>query len=244
LLKSIWESKPMLAVNHIDAFYGRVQALWNVSLRMDEEEIVALVGANGAGKSTLLNIIFNLLRPASGTVEFLGRRIDILAPYHIGELGISYVPEGGRLFKEMTVRENLEMGAYVHEAWKQREETLDHVYKIFPRLKEKEKQLVRTLSGGEQQLLAIGRGLMSKPKLCVFDEPSYGLAPLLVREIFRIIQGLRHQGIAILLIEQNVRQTLEIADRAYVLENGRIVSEGRSSELLQDDHIKKAYLGL
>jgi branched-chain amino acid transport system ATP-binding protein len=144
----------------------------------------------------------------------------------------------------MTVRENLEMGAYVYGVWRQKEETLNQVYAMFPRLKEREKQLVRTLSGGEQQMLAIGRGLMSRPKLCVFDEPSYGLAPLLVKEIFRIIQGLRHQGIAILLIEQNVRQTLEIADRAYVLENGRIISKGKSRELLQNDHIKKAYLGL
>jgi branched-chain amino acid transport system ATP-binding protein len=234
----------MLALNHINAFYGRVQALWDISLRIDEGEIVALVGANGAGKTTLLNIIFSLLRPASGTVEFRGRRIDGLAPHHIGELGISYVPEGGRLFRDMTVRENLEMGAYVYEAWKQKEETLSRVYEIFPRLKERQKQLVGTLSGGEHQMVAIGRGLMSRPKLCIFDEPSYGLAPLLVREIFRIIQGLRDQGIAILLIEQNVRQTLEIADRAYVLENGRIVSEGKSRELLQNDHIKKAYLGL
>jgi len=234
----------MLAVNHIDAFYGRVQALWDVTLRINEREIVALVGANGAGKTTLLNIIFSLLHPASGTVEFLGRRIDGLAPHHIGELGISYVPEGGRPFREMSVRENLEMGAYIHEAWKQREETLNQVYTMFPRLKERQKQLVGTLSGGELQMVAIGRGLMSRPKMCVFDEPSYGLAPLLVREIFRIVQRLRERGIAILLIEQNVRQTLEIADRAYVLENGRIVSEGKSRELLQDDHIKKAYLGL
>jgi branched-chain amino acid transport system ATP-binding protein len=144
----------------------------------------------------------------------------------------------------MTVRENLEMGAYIHEAWKQKEETLSQVYTMFPRLKERQRQLVGTLSGGELQMVAIGRGLMSRPKLCIFDEPSYGLAPLLVKEIFRIIKGLHGQGISILLIEQNVRQTLEIADRAYVLENGRIVSEGKSAELLQDDHIKKAYLGL
>jgi branched-chain amino acid transport system ATP-binding protein len=234
----------MLEVNNINAFYGRVQALWDVSLRIDEGEIVALVGANGAGKTTLLNIIFSLLRPASGTVMFLGRRIDNLAPYHIGELGISYVPEGGRPFREMTVRENLEMGAYVYEAWKQKGGMLSQVYNTFPILKERERQLVGTLSGGEVQMVSIGRGLMSRPKLCVFDEPSYGLAPLLVKEIFRIIQGLRDQGISILLIEQNVRQTLEIADRAYVLENGRIVLEGKSKELLQNDHIKKAYLGL
>jgi branched-chain amino acid transport system ATP-binding protein len=144
----------------------------------------------------------------------------------------------------MTVRENLEMGAYVYEAWKNKEESLNKVYDMFPRLKERQRQLVGTLSGGELQMVAIARGLMSRPKLCIFDEPSYGLAPLLVKEIFRIIEGLRHQGIAILLIEQNVRQTLEIADRAYVLENGRIVSEGKSGELLQNDHIKKAYLGL
>jgi branched-chain amino acid transport system ATP-binding protein len=234
----------MLTVNHINAFYERVQALWDVSLRVNEGEIVALVGANGSGKTTLLNIIFSLLRPASGSVEFFGGRIDNLAPHHIGELGISYVPEGGRPFREMTVRENLEMGAYVNKAWKQKEETLNQVYQMFPRLKERQKQLVGTLSGGELQMVSIGRGLMSRPKLCVFDEPSYGLAPLLVKEIFRIIQRLRDQGISILLIEQNVRQTLEIADRAYVLENGRIVSEGKSKELLQDDHIKKAYLGL
>lgn len=234
----------MLAVNNINAFYGRVQALWDVSLRINEGEIVALLGANGAGKTTLLNIIFNLLRPASGAVEFLGTRIDSLAPHHIVKLGISYVPEGGRLFREMTVSENLEMGAYADEAWSQKEEMLSQVYNMFPRLKERQRQLVGSLSGGEHQMVAIGRGLMSRPKLCVFDEPSYGLAPLLVKEILRIIQGLRDQGISILLIEQNVRQTLEIADRAYVLENGRIVSEGKSRELLQNDHIKKAYLGL
>jgi branched-chain amino acid transport system ATP-binding protein len=234
----------MLAVDHIEAFYGRVQALWDVSLRVNEGEIVALVGANGAGKTTLLNIIFSLLRPASGTVEFRGRRIESLAPHHIGELGISYVPEGGRLFREMTVRENLEMGAYSYKAWKQKEETINQVYDMFPRLKERQRQLVGTLSGGEHQMVAIGRGLMSRPKLCVLDELSYGLAPLLVKEIFHIIEGLRDQGIAILLIEQNVRQTLEIADRAYVLENGRIVLAGKSAKLLKNDHVKKAYLGL
>ncbi len=234
----------MLAVNHINAFYGKVQALWDVSLEIHEGEIVALVGANGAGKTTLLNIIFSLLRPASGTVEFLGRRIDHLVPHHIGALGISYVPEGGRPFREMTVRENLEMGAYVDQAWKRKEETLAQVYVMFPRLREREKQLVGTLSGGELQMVAIGRGLMSRPKLCVFDEPSYGLAPLLVKEIFHIIRGLRDRRISILLIEQNVRQTLEIADRAYVLENGRIVLERESKKLLESDHIQKTYLGL
>ena len=234
----------MLEVNKINTFYGRIQALWGVSFKINEGEIVALVGANGAGKTTLLNTIFGLLRPASGTVEFLGRRIDGLVPYNIGALGISYVPEGGKLFSEMTVRENLEMGAYIYKAWKQKEETVNQVYEIFPILKERQGQLAGTLSGGERQMLAIGRGLMSRPKLCIFDEPSYGLAPLLVAEIFRIIEGLRDQGIAILVIEQNVHQTLEMADRAYLLENGRVVLEGAGEKFLNNKHVKKAYLGL
>jgi branched-chain amino acid transport system ATP-binding protein len=234
----------MLEVSNIDTFYGKVQALWDVSLKIDKGEIVALVGANGAGKTTLLNTISGLLRPASGTAKFLGKRIDGLPPHSIVELGMSHVPESRRLFPDMTVRENLEMGAYLLRAWKQKEETLEQVYQLFPSLKERASQLARTLSGGEQQMLAMGRGLMSRPKLCMLDEPSNGLSPLLVIEIFDIIQGLRERGIAILLIEQNVRKTLEIADRAYVLENGRIVSQGKSKKLLQNDHIKKAYLGL
>jgi branched-chain amino acid transport system ATP-binding protein len=234
----------MLEVRNVDTFYGKAQALWDVSLRIGEEEIVALIGANGAGKTTLLNTISGLLRPASGSVEFLGKRIDGLPSHSIVELGISHVPEGRKLFADMSVRENLEMGAYVHEAWKRKEETLRQVYQVFPILKEREGQLARTLSGGEGQMLAIGRGLMSRPRLCLFDEPSYGLAPLLMAEIFRIIQGLRDRGIAILLVEQNVRQSLEIADRAYVLENGRVVLEGNSKGLLQEELIRKAYLGL
>ena len=234
----------MLEVNNINTFYGKAQALWDVSLRIDEKEIVAFIGANGAGKTTLLNTISGIIRPASGRVEFLGERIDGLMPHVIVEMGISHIPEGRRLFTEMSVRENLEMGAYTNRAWVNKQETIEKVYQVFPALKERERQLARTLSGGEQQMVAMGRGLMSRPKLCMFDEPSSGLAPRLVTEIFRIIQGLRDRGIAILLIEQNVRQTLEIADRAYVLENGRIVSEGKSEKLLQDDHIKKAYLGL
>ncbi len=234
----------MLEVRNIDTFYGKAQALWDVSLGVGEEEIVALIGANGAGKTTLLNTISGLLRPVSGSVEFLGKRIDGLPPHSIVELGISHVPEGRRLFADMSVRENLEMGAYVYEAWKWKEETLRQVYQVFPILKEREGQLARTLSGGERQMLAIGRGLMSRPRLCLFDEPSYGLAPLLMAEIFRIIQGLHDQGIAILLVEQNVRQSLEIADRAYVLESGRIALEGNSEGLLQEELIRKAYLGL
>jgi len=234
----------MLEVSNIDTFYGKAQALWDVSLRVDEKEIVALIGANGAGKTTLLNTISGLLRPASGRVEFLDKRIDGLTPHSIVELGISHVPEGRKLFTGMTVRENLEMGAYPYHAWQQKKETLEYVYQVFPRLKEREKQLSRTLSGGEQQMLAMGRGLMSRPKLCMFDEPSYGLAPILVVEAFQAINSLREQGITVLLIEQNVRRTLEIADRAYVLENGHVVLEGACDKLLQSDYVRKAYLGI
>jgi branched-chain amino acid transport system ATP-binding protein len=234
----------MLEVSDIDTFYSKAQALWDVSLKVDEGEIVALIGANGAGKTTLLNTISGLLRPASGSVEFLGKRIDGLTPHSIVELGISHVPEGRKLFTEMTVWENLEMGAYPYHAWKRKKETLQQVYQAFPILKERERQLARTLSGGEQQMLAMGRGLMSRPKLCMFDEPSYGLAPKLVLEVFQVIKSLREQGLTILLVEQNVRRSLEIADRAYVLENGRVVLEGTCHECLESEHVKKAYLGL
>jgi len=234
----------MLKVSNINTFYGKLQALWDVSFRVEEKEIVALVGANGAGKTTILNTISNLLYPASGTVEFLGRRIDKMPAYRIVELGISHVPEGKKLFPDMTVRENLEMGAYTHQAWKRKEETLEQVYQIFPILKEKAGQLARTLSGGEQQMLAMGRGLMSRPRLCMFDEPSSGLAPILMMEVFEVIKKLREQGTTILLVEQNVQRALEIADRAYVLENGRIALEGESKELLQEELVRKAYLGL
>jgi branched-chain amino acid transport system ATP-binding protein len=234
----------MLEICNINALYGKAQALWDVCLGINEAEIVALVGSNGAGKTTLLNTISGVLCPASGSVEFLGRPIEGLPPHAIVELGISHVPQGGRVFPDMTVRENLEMGAYPYHAWKQKEETFEQVYQVFPILKERERQLARTLSGGERQMLAMGRGLMSRPRLCLFDEPSYGLAPLLAADIFRIIQTLHDQEITVLLIEQNVRQSLEIADRAYVLENGRIALEGNSKELLQEELIRKAYLGL
>ncbi len=234
----------MLEVSHIDTFYGRIQALWDVSLTIGEAEIVALVGANGAGKTTLLSTLSGLLRSASGSIEFRGKRIDGLKSHAIVELGISHIPEGRRLFPDMSVRENLEMGAYLRRVWKEKEETLEQVYQLFPNLRERQGQLARTLSGGEQQMVAMGRGLMSKPRLCIIDEPSSGLAPIVVDEIFRIIEGLRHQRMAIFLIEQNVQQTLEIADRAYVMENGRIVIAGESKKLLQEELIRKAYLGL
>jgi branched-chain amino acid transport system ATP-binding protein len=234
----------MLHVSNIDTFYGKIQALWGVSLTIEEAEIVALVGGNGAGKTTLLNTISGLLRPASGTVEFRGKRIDGLKPHAIVQLGMSHIPEGRRLFPDMSVRENLEMGAYTKCVWKDKHNTLKKVCEFFPTLQARQGQRASTLSGGEQQMVAMGRGLMSQPKLCIIDEPSSGLSPILVEEIFGIIEGLREQGIAIFLIEQNVQQTLEIADRAYVLENGRITLEGESKRLLQEEVIRKAYLGL
>jgi branched-chain amino acid transport system ATP-binding protein len=234
----------MLQVNNLNIFYGRIQALWDICLSIDEGEIVAIVGANGAGKSTLVHAISGLLQPTSGTITFKGQRIDCLTPNRIVELGISHIPEGRRLFTEMSIRENLEMGAYSADSWKVRKETLERVYGLFPILKEREKQLATTLSGGEQQMLAMGRGLMSRPKLCIIDEPSNGLAPKLVSDVFQIVKSLRDQGITILLIEQNVHQTLQVADRALVLENGRLALEGCCEDLLKSDHIRKAYLGL
>ena len=234
----------MLEVSNLDVFYGKSQALRDVSLRVDEGEIVALVGANGAGKTTLLNTISGLLRPASGSVEFLGTRIDRLAPHKIINLGICQIPGGRKLFSDMTVGENLEMGAYASVGWKRRKETLKQVYQVFPVLKERRKQSAKKLSGGEGQMVAIGRGLMSSPRLCMFDEPSYGLAPKLFSEVLEVIKRLREQGITVFLVEQNVRQTLEVADRAYVLENGRIVLEGTGKDLLQNEQVRKAYLGL
>jgi branched-chain amino acid transport system ATP-binding protein len=234
----------MLEVSNLDVFYGKSQALRDVSLKVNEKEIVALVGANGAGKTTLLNTISGLVRPASGSVEFLGKRIDRLAPYKIMNLGICQIPEGRKLFSDMTVGDNLEMGAYSSAAWKRRKETLERVYQVFPVLKERQKQSAKKLSGGERQMVAIGRGLMSNPRLCMFDEPSYGLAPKLFLEVLEVVRQLREQGITILLVEQNVRNTLEVADRAYVLENGRIVLEGKGKDLLKNEQVKTAYLGL
>ena len=234
----------MLVVRNINTFYGKIQALWDVSFEVHEGEIVALIGGNGAGKTTLLSTISGIIHPTSGSVWFLGNRVDGKEPAIIVEQGISQVPEGGRLFPDMSVRENLEMGAYPSHAWKHKEETMRQAYQIFPVLKERENQIVMTLSGGEKQMVAIGRGLMSRPRLCIFDEPSYGLAPLLVLEIFRVIKSLREHGITVLVVEQNVKQSLEMADRAYVLENGRIVLEGKGGDLLKNDYVRKVYLGL
>jgi branched-chain amino acid transport system ATP-binding protein len=234
----------MLEVNNISAGYGNIQVLWDISFTVKEAEIMALVGANGAGKSTLLKTLSGLLPPTSGQATFLGKRIDNMPSNKIVELGLSHIPEGRKIFTEMSVRENLELGAFPRPSWAIRDETLETVFKIFPILKEREKQQASTLSGGEQQMLAMGRGLMSRPKMCIIDEPSNGLAPKLVLDVFQIIKSLREQGITILLVEQNVKHTLEIADCACVLENGRIVLEGTCQTLLDMDHIKKSYLGL
>ena len=234
----------MLKLINVKASYGKVGVLWDVSLEINEGELITLVGANGAGKTTMLKTISGLVRPSSGSVEFLKQRIDKIMPHQIVEMGISHVPEGGKCFPDMTVRENLEMGAYLYKTWKQRETILENVYQMFPILQTREKQLARTLSGGERQMLAMGRSLMAKPRLCMFDEPSYGLAPQIVIQIFEFVKMLHRQKITVFIVEQEVKNALELADRAYVLENGRIVLEGSSETLLRHDHIKKAYLGL
>jgi len=234
----------MLEIDGLSAAYGRVQVLWDLSLNVGEGEFVALIGANGAGKTTLLKTISGVMRPSSGSVTFLGKRIDGLTTNAIADLGLSHIPESRRLFTDMSIRENLEMGAYPRRSWKQRRETMEQVFELFPRLKERANQLARTLSGGEQQMLAMGRGLMSRPKLCLIDEPSNGLAPRVVTEVFEILKSLHAQGITILLVEQNVRQTLNVADRAYVLENGHLALEGACRLLRESEHVKKAYLGL
>ncbi len=234
----------MIEVNNLNCFYGNVQVLWDVSLKVEEAEIVALLGANGAGKTTLLNCITGLVRPSSGSITFLGDSLIGCPSNAILEKGISYLPEGGRMFPEMSIRENLEMGAYPKSMWGGRKEQIEKMFELFPKLKERQKQTASTLSGGEKQMLAMARGLMSGPKLCLFDELSYGLAPIMVKEVFRIVQMLRDSGITVLLVEQNVKQSMEIADRAYVLENGRISLEGKCSELIDNDYVKRAYLGL
>jgi len=234
----------MLQIADVVARYGKTQVLWNVDLTVNQGEIVALVGSNGAGKTTLLKTICGLMPISSGRVEFLGQRIDGLLPHAVVDLGISQVPEGGRLFPDMSVRENLEMGAYPSRAWGRRTEMLEKVFRVFPVLKERQRQLAKTLSGGERQMLAMGRALMAGPKLCLLDEPSYGLAPLLIAEVFRIVRSLRDEQVTVLLIEQNVKHTLETADRAYVLENGRVSLEGNCCDLMTTDYVRKAYLGL
>lgn len=232
----------MLKVDNINVYYGAIHAIKGISLVVNEGEIVTLIGANGAGKSTVLKTISGLLRTKTGGINFLGEDITSTAPHKIVERGLAHVPEGRRVFLQMTVQENLDMGAYTRPSGGI-EDDLEKVYALFPRLLERRKQVAGTLSGGEQQMLAIGRALMSRPKLLMLDEPSMGLAPILVEQIFTIIQEMNKAGTTVLLVEQNAQMALSIADRAYVLETGSISISGTGKELSESDEIRKAYLG-
>jgi branched-chain amino acid transport system ATP-binding protein len=232
----------MLEITNVSAFYGDLQALWDISLAVGEGELVALIGPNGAGKTTTLRVITGLLRSPTGSLRFQEKPLERVQPHRIVELGISHVPEGGRVFAGMSVQENLELGAFVSAARSERAKTMEWVFGIFPRLKERKGQRAGTLSGGERQMLAIGRGLMSKPRLLMLDEPSFGLAPILVEQMFEMITEINRQGVTILLVEQNVRAALELAHRAYVLENGRIVGQGHGEDLLTFESVRSAYL--
>ncbi len=234
----------MLEIRDLDAAYGDVIVLRGVQLGVGTGESVAVIGANGAGKSTLLRVISSLLRPRGGAVLFDGHRLDQLRPFEVAALGIAHVPEGRRVLPEMTVEENLELGAYLPGPRARRRESLAWVYEIFPRLADRRRQGAGTLSGGEQQMLAIGRGLMLRPRLLMLDEPSLGLAPKVVEVTFEKIGEIRKEGIAILLVEQNVQRALSLADRGYVMEGGRVVLQGPSQTVLEDPHVKVAYLGL
>ena len=234
----------MLQVDSVDMYYGNLQALFGVSPYIKEKEIISIVGSNGAGKTTMINVISGMLRCSSGKIEFLGKRIDRFPPHKIVEEGIVQIPEGRQLFPKMNVIENLEMGAYTRQARRKIKENLEMVLELFPILKERKDQIAGSLSGGEQQMLAIGRGLMARPKLLMLDEPSLGLAPMMVRQIFVTVKSINEFGTTILLVEQNVFNSLSISDRGYVLENGRIVMEGEGKEILENEKIKEAYLGI
>jgi branched-chain amino acid transport system ATP-binding protein len=233
----------MLSIDKINVFYSELQALWDISLEVNEGEIVALVGPNGAGKTTILRTISGLHKPASGDIRFLDHPIGKQPAHKIVELGLSQVPESGKIFTGMSVFENLELGAFIPKARKDRNQSLEWVYGIFPRLAERKDQQAGTLSGGERQMLAIGRALMSRPKLLMLDEPSFGLAPILVQNMFELIAKVNQQGVTILLVEQNVQAALELAHRAYLLENGRIVGQGNGRELLSFESVRSSYLG-
>jgi branched-chain amino acid transport system ATP-binding protein len=234
----------VLEIKNIDVSYGDVQVIRDVSFYVGESEVVALIGTNGAGKSTILKTISGLISPSGGEILYNGIPIHTHAPHRLIDAGIAHVPEARRLFVEMTVEENLDMGSLKSAAREERPKTKEMVFELFPTLMKRRKQLCGTLSGGEQQMVAIARGLMSKPKLIMFDEPSLGLAPILVREIFRVISKIRQEGATVLIVEQNVKQTLLISDRAYVLETGRIVLEGSGESILKNTHVKTAYLGV
>jgi branched-chain amino acid transport system ATP-binding protein len=232
----------MLSIEGIDVFYEDLQALWGVSLSVREGELIALVGPNGAGKTTVLKAISGLLKPASGRILFRGSDLRKEPAHKIVDLGISQVPESGRIFTGMSVLENLELGAFVADARKEKDSSLKWVYQIFPRLQERKDQLAGTLSGGERQMLAIGRALMAKPRLLMLDEPSFGLAPILVAQTFEMVKKINGEGVTILLVEQNVRAALELASRSYLLETGRIVGEGTGQDLLSFESVRSAYL--
>jgi len=234
----------LLNVSMIDVFHGSLQALWNVSLTIKAGEIVALIGTNSSGKSTLLDTISNLIHPAKGSIEFEGKSITTLEPYETVALGISQVPEGRGIFPDITVLDNLIIGSYNRKARAKREHSLKMVYGLFPRLKERKDQLGNTLSGGEQQMLAIGRGLMSAPKLMLLDEMSLGLAPLVVNYLYEALRGISGRGITIFFVEQNVRRSLAEAERAYILEGGRVVLSGPVAELREEEKVRKAYFGI
>lgn len=233
----------MLEIKEIDVFYGDLQALWGISLEVNEGEFVSLIGPNGAGKTTTLRAISGLLKPSSGSIAFHSQDLEKSSPDKVVDLGISQVPEGGSVFSNMTVIENLDVGAFLPRARQEKDDTLSLVFSIFPRLAERKNQRAGTLSGGERQMLAIGRALMSNPRLLMLDEPSFGLAPILVDNIFEMIQKINKQGVTILLVEQNVRAALELAERSYVIENGRIVGQGSGDELLTFESVRSAYLG-
>ena len=234
----------LLEIKNVSIFYGDVQVVYGVTLEVSKGEVVSIIGANGAGKSTLLRCISGLLAPAEGSIVLEGQRIDGAAPKTIVERGIVQIPEGRKLFPLMTVMDNLLVGAYNASADKEKEETLSQVYKLLPRLAERKNQLAITLSGGEQQMVAIGRGLMAKPKLLMLDEPSLGLAPILVQAVFGTIEQIAAQGTTVLLVEQDVRNSLRLSNRGYVLEHGRIALEGPAKEILVNPHVRTAYLGL
>ena len=235
----------MLKVNGIDVYYGDVQVLKNVSLDVKPRELVAVIGANGAGKTTLMKTISGLLKPKKGEIEFEGKRISDLEANKVTGHGVVQVPEGRLLFPDMTVRENLEMGAFAIRDKAVIAKSMQTVFELFPRLKEREKQAAGTMSGGEQQMVAVGRALMSAPKLMMFDEPSLGLSPKLVKQIFELVVKInKEMGITVLLVEQNVQHSCQISDRAFVIENGEVVLEGTGAEMLENTHVRKAYLGL
>ncbi|MEM2465446.1 MAG: ABC transporter ATP-binding protein [Candidatus Bathyarchaeia archaeon] len=233
----------MLEVNEVDVSYGKMQVLWKVSFSVERGEVVSIVGPNGSGKTTILRTISGLLHPSRGSINFLKERIDRLPPHEIVRKGISFIPEDRKLFPEMTVIENIELGAYFAPE-NIKKEKLQYVFNLFPLLKERRNQQVKTLSGGEQRMVAIARGLMSNPKLLMLDEPSFGLAPLVVKKIFNIIEELKKQGITILLVEQNVSFALKVADKILAMEKGRIVFSGSPQEALYNNRVKKIYLGL